>query len=192
MAKNAVKNPNTPSPMYPIPPKEFTPEWFEANRENFEKAGVTFVSKAQLKREAEKETVKVEAAEAVKELLGVDPDEMSTVHEQDEHQLMPIMELILQTKKYIDLIRETSQYRSLMSDKERMGLYWVRVFIRQLLNEKPPPHQAGSLREMVGPHAKIPDGVLAARGSSTVRRKQQERKQIRLGPEHLEAAGIGV
>lgn len=177
MAKSNGKQ----APMYDTKPKvEITPEWVEENREALEGAGFKVVTP----KEFEKATVQESAAEAAaNELLGIDFNKREAL-EMGDARLRDVMDLVEKTRDQLDLIFQSTQYASLMSVKERTGLHFVRTFIRQLLNEQAPAGQASCLRECIGIHCKIADGVLADRA------KPVKKKSIRLSAEHLQAAGI--
>lgn len=183
MAKiNQGKNPNTPSPTYQVPAKEFSPEWFEANKEAMEAAGYKLVTQDEFRKQTYKQT---EVEQAAKEVLGLDLNEKSAVREGDTN-LLDLWTFLAKSRDQYEMIMQSTQFRSLMSPKDQTAVYAVRTFLRQCFNERAPRGQASTMREVIGAHAKIPDGVLADR----VRPDSTREKAIRLNASHLKAAGV--
>lgn len=186
MARMKEKNPNTPSPTYPVeqsnPPQMFSPEWFDQHKEEMAAAGFQFVKKEDFDQMTRKET---RQAAAAKDLLGIDFENRDKIQEGDAR-LRFLDELVPKVRDQLDLVMQSAQFRSKTTQKEQIAIHAVRVFIRQLLNEPAPPGQAATLRELIGIHAGIPDGVLNDRGKP----RPAPQKVIHLTPEHLEQAGI--
>lgn len=182
MAKQSSKNPNTPSPTYPVPTQEFSPEWFEANKESLAAAGYQVVSKQDFQKKIHNETA---AEEAAKELLGLDVNtERPRAHMEDaaSHELW---DFLTKVKIQMDLIMESTQFRSLMAPVEREQVHAIRVFLRQIFGEKAPVGQASTIRELFGAHAKLPDGVMGDRV-----RRTAPKKAVKIDHRHLQQAGV--
>lgn len=182
MAKTTTKA-TTPSPTYAIPPSEITAEWIEKNRAAFEALGYPLVTKEEFDRKIAKEDA---AAQAAKDLLGLDLEASRQVDDvnRKEHELW---DFLTRVKKQLDLLVNSTQYHSKVSWKEKLGLHFVRVFLRQIFNEKPPVGQAASLRELIADQSGLQDGVLNDRVRMP---KEEVKKRIHLTKEHLVAAGV--
>lgn len=177
--------PKAPNPTYPIPPKgevEITPEWIQEHAEELKAAGYTVITKDELQRKVNKEDA---AAQAAKELLGIDLETTQPI-QGNEFAYRELWDFLTKTKTQIELLVNSTQFSSLMTGKERVGIHFLRVFLRQIFNETPPKGQAGTIRELIGDHAKVPDGVFNDR----VKPATPVRKPIRLTSAHLEQAEV--
>lgn len=175
--------------MYKIPPKNpdvvITPEWIEAHKKELEDAGFPVISKKELDERTRNETA---AQAASKDLLGIDLDKAEVVDQEAQGRSHDLYDFVIKARNQLELIFQSSQYRSKMTQKTQIGLHFVRTFIRQLLGESAPQHQAKNLKELIELSAGIPDGVLGDRVRAPA--KPNPKKSFRLSQDHLEQAGI--
>lgn len=184
MAKGKYQN-YTPAKSTAVVDKEptpFTPEWNEKYRDQILQAAETvgdfkLITEKQFKEEVEKKTKETTPEEVLK-ALGIPESALKT---DQNAPLVDVTELVDRIAMQIDVIYQSSQWKTLMSPKMKAALHGVRVFIRQLRGETPPLNQAGTLAELFR-DIQIPDGVFGHRGEPT--------KTIRVTDKHLRAAGV--
>lgn len=164
------------------PQIKITPEWIEANREAFAAAGFPITTKEDIAKKVQESDT---AAKAAKDLLGLDIAS-AEANIGNEYNLRPLTELMEKLAVQLDLIMQSTQFRGLMTPKERAAIHGARTILRQLRNESAPAGQAATLRELIGTHSKLADGVLNDRAKPVA----QAKKQITLSPAHLQQAGV--
>lgn len=154
------------------------PKWIEENKDRLMKAlGIDkIVSEAEMNAETR---TRKEIEEAAAE-LGIDLNEKEAGVE-DNPAYDSMFKLVQDTARYIDLLRQSTDWANLMTVKEKALFEGVRAFCAQLgvPNVKGRPQSVKELLSTV--KVQGPTGHVV-----------RHKKPIRLTDDHLREAGIGV
>ncbi len=114
------------------------PEWVAANREKMIAAlsteGVEFLSEEDVKKRYDDDAAIDSELESAAKQLGIDL--VPSVDSQSRERL-DVTDLVIKIDKQIALVMQSGEWKSVLSQKEKLMLYAVGIFCRQILSLPP-------------------------------------------------------